>query len=267
MCATPNHSIERSPKSCAFGSALRAPAPPHFHVRAPMISKLALSVLTFFVWAPVNAANGKWEVLQEASNGDLYGHTTIKAVLLEDQAHPLKSDVYVGNIGAPANNRSRKLVVEAVADMQTGKSKKWEFFMPSSTLPGDDCSVNEISNLSIKGEYLSVSINYQFACGAGSAVDVTHTISVSEKSMNYDYLQLRSASRDGIGVLQLDFRKGKIADGFNRPEDVKPRASKKSSFKPYTVKIDPLTFIRCPYPLHGKDMPNCASRSTLYASP
>lgn len=227
-----------------------------------MILKTALGVLVLSAWIPANAANSDWVAIQAASNDAQSSRIPIKAVLFEDQALPLKSDVYVGNLAVPANERPRKLVVEAGPDIQTGKSKKWAFVIPSNTQPEDECSVTEIHGLSIKGAYLSVTLDYQAACGAGSAVEVTHTLLVGEQSMRYEKVELEASSRDGISTRQLDFRKGKITRRFERPEDDAPGAARQSSFKPHLIPIDSQTFVRCPYPLHGREMPDCESKST-----
>lgn len=138
--------------------------------------------------------------------------------------------------------------------------------MPNRTIDKDECSINELSDLAIDGEHLSVSLSYQFACGAGSEVNVTHVLSIDSGLMRLEQVQMEFTLRDRLNIVQIDFSDGKVKNQDDHPEEVIAPTPNIATFQPYRVPIDLLTLIRCPYPLHGKAMPNCVITSKIDAA-
>ena len=225
-----------------------------------MIRRLAPFIcIGLFIPIPASSSSDNWHELQSATNADSDSHVVIHVKLVEDQRLRLDGDMLVGNTGVPANPRPRKLIIETTNDPKRAEGQAWELDVPGKTRQGDECSVVEVSELSVAGSLVTVSLDYQFACGAGSSIVATHRFSVSEDALRLTSVQLVSASRDGIGSTAIDFAKGEVMEAFDRPEDDEPKPSKKFRFKPYVVSIDPKILVRCSFPLRGREMPDCTS--------
>lgn len=256
----PKPSFERAENAARFDSLRFAPAAPQLRVWVFMIRRLAPYIcIGLFIPISASSNNDNWNVLQSATNSDSGNHIVIHVKLVEDQRLRLDSGIRVGNIGTPANPRPRKLIIETTNNPKRPEGQAWELVVPAKTRQGDECSVVDVSELSVTGSFVTVSLDYQFACGAGSSIVATQRFSVSKSALRLTSVQLASASRDGTGLTTIDFVNGEVLEAFDRPEDDKPKPSKKFWFKPYVVSIDPRILVRCPFPLRGSEMPDCTS--------
>ncbi|WP_148716122.1 hypothetical protein [Chitinolyticbacter meiyuanensis] len=205
---------------------------------------------------PAAATPNPWVELQVVSTKT---SSPLRVKLLENQAQALNTEETVGNSNTQPNPRPRKIVIEAASSGKPSKQRVWELAIPSKTIEGDPCSVVGVSDLSVDGQIVTVELDYQFACGAGSSIVVTHKLRAAGDALTIDSITLIDISRDGERSTQVDFRKGEIVYAFDAPELVAPKAPVRRHFKPHAAPFDTRMLLRCPSPLQGHEMPACRS--------
>ncbi|WP_018609837.1 hypothetical protein [Uliginosibacterium gangwonense] len=209
---------------------------------------------------PAQAENNQWVVLHAVTAPLPDRNEMIQIQLLEDQTESLDPDARVGNIGAPANPRPRKVRITLDDKPNPPGGRIWEFQAPSLTYPDDPCTVVLGPELAVKRNIVTVSFDYQFACGAGASTIVTHRFAVKGQTLSLRTLRFYSASRDGVGTTLIDFRKGSMTRSFDRPEDTSPGKPIRRRFAPYKAAINPQSFLQCPFPVNIGKVPSCSDK-------
>lgn len=209
---------------------------------------------------PAQAEKAPWVVLQTVAAPRPDRSEILQVQVLEDQTQNLDPDDLVGNINVPANPRPRKVRITLDDQSKHAGERFWEFQAPSVTYPDDPCTVVLGPELDVKRNIVTVSFDYQYACGSGAATAVTHRFAVEGQRLILRTLKFYSASRDGIGTTLIDFRKGEMTRSFDRQEDVSPRKPRKTSFAPYIVQVNTKLLFECPFPVKNGKVPSCSDK-------
>lgn len=204
---------------------------------------------------PIQAVAG--DVMASTTDAPASHGTVLRAEFIAEDDPAKRGSFLVGNVGVEENFNDRRLIVELRNVANNAVVLRQEFEAPSQTIQGDPCFISSLNGLAVQQKQLSVTFEYQFACGAGSGTEATYTVASFGQELRVTSVALVEASRDGIIRLEIDYQKGLVARSIDRPEDDKPSKPTFRRIAKGAVAMTRNVFMVCPQPLKGKAMPAC----------
>ncbi|WP_374403062.1 hypothetical protein [Niveibacterium sp.] len=215
--------------------------------------------LLFVTCMSAHAQEARWSVIRSASESRMNStEPLLSAVILEDQTQSASATSASERPGFPDNPRPRKLVIKSGVTSKDPQRHSLEIAVPSVTIPGNQCSTAEIADLAATEGSVTITISYEFSCGAGSSTTVTHQFAAVGPAVRLNSVKLDAASRDGVVTTIVDFEKGVAVARVERPEDTKPRKPRTLGFKSGALRVGANSLVECPPPLRGTEMPDCS---------
>jgi hypothetical protein len=209
--------------------------------------------------APLAVAGAAgWSTVLQAPPGQAVG---LQAAVQQAAAVPGPAEAQapptVGNLGRAANPGPRRLRVSHASRPGAAARPLQLLQLPPETRAGDACSIVDVSELQVQGPLLRITLDHQFACGAGAATQARYVLRRQGAGLVLTQFTLEASSREGHFSTQLDYVRQRLVQTQDRPEDEQPAAARVRPLGtgPQPVRADSL--LRCPKPFRPGWVPNC----------
>jgi hypothetical protein len=180
-----------------------------------------------------------------------------RASVLEGDKPGTKSDQIVGNSDTAENFSERKLVIEVFDAASSERLRRDEVLAPTQTIAGDPCSIANLSQLEAQDHRLALTVDYVYACGAGSGTTASYTIEIARSSTRIVKFEWISASRDATNSICVDYSAGRMSIATDRPEDESPSEPQIHAAPKGAIALTGRALLECPLPLRGESVPSC----------